>query len=113
MSRIPLATTSGSSSNFQTIFSAALKRYREKTKKDLVIHPLTAQLQACESPSAVLDVLNKQHNIQGFVQSQSDDVESKQWLIATVTVLSAFSDALGEGISLVNHQRPRRQEITL
>jgi hypothetical protein len=112
MSQAPLTTPSGTSSNFQAIFGTALKRYREKTKNDLITHPLTAQLQICESPSAVLDVLNNQYNVQEFIQSQSDDTRSKQWLNATITVLCAFSAALGQGVSLVSLQRTRCQEST-
>jgi hypothetical protein len=102
MPQTPLPMASVASSNFQTIFVTALKRYREKTKNDLITHPLTAQLQLCESPTAVLDVLNKQYGVQEFLQSQSDDARSRKRLGATVTVLCAFSAAVGEGAGLVN-----------
>jgi hypothetical protein len=101
------------SSNFQTIFATALKRYREKTKDDLITHPLTAQLQLCESPSAVLDVLNKQYGVQEFLQSHSDDARSSRGLSATITVLYAFSAAVGEGAGLVNLHGLSRQEYAL
>jgi hypothetical protein len=94
-------TASGSSSNFRSIFDAALKDYKAKTRKDLLAHQLTAELQTCDSPSAILDVLNKQYNIQQFIQLQSDGQRSKQWFNATVTVLCAFSAALGEGVGIV------------
>ncbi|KAH9044071.1 hypothetical protein EDB83DRAFT_2523694 [Lactarius deliciosus] len=55
MSQAP--STSMSSSNFQSIFNAALKVYKKKTKKDLLAHPLTAQLQSCNSPADILLVL--------------------------------------------------------
>jgi hypothetical protein len=109
MSHTPVPAASGSSSNFQSIFDAALNNYKDKTKNDLLAHTLTTQLQSCDSPGAILDVLNKQYNIQQFIQSQSDGQVSKQWLNATVTVLCAFSAALGEGVGLVNLQRFPRQ----
>jgi hypothetical protein len=108
-----MPTPSGSSSNFQSIFDAALKDYKEKTKKDLLAHRFTAQLQNCDSPSAILDVLNKQYNIQQFIRSQSDGQRSKQWLNATVTVLCGLSGALGEGVGMVNLQRFPRQLFSL
>ena len=40
-------SSSTSSSNFRSIFNATLKGYEKKTKKDLLSHPLAAQLQAC------------------------------------------------------------------
>jgi len=45
------------SSNFQSIFSASLQAYDRKTKNKLLHHPLAAQLQSCNSPNAVLTVL--------------------------------------------------------
>jgi hypothetical protein len=100
----PTLTSSASSSNFRSILGAAMKNYKKKTKKDLLTHQLMAQLQTCESPSDILDVLNKQYNIQEFLQSQEGGESSKQWLNATVTVLCAFSGALGEGVGLVSLQ---------
>jgi hypothetical protein len=100
----PVPIASSSSSNFRSIFDAALKDYKTKTRKDLLAYQLTAELQNCDSPSAILDVLNKQYNIQQFIQLQSDGQRSKQWLNATVTVLCAFSAALGEGVGIVNPQ---------
>ncbi|KAI0249185.1 hypothetical protein BJV78DRAFT_720780 [Lactifluus subvellereus] len=101
MSHTPLPIASASSSNFRPIFVAALNNYKRKTKEDLLTHHLTAQLQTCESPSSILDVLNQKYNIQQFIQSQSDGGGSRQWLNATVTVLCGFSAALGEGVGMV------------
>ena len=98
MSHTPLPIASAPSSNFRSIFVAALNNYKKKTKEDLLTHQLTAQLQTCESPSDILDVLN---NLQQLIQSQNDDGSTKQWLNATVTVLGGFSAALGEGVGMV------------
>jgi hypothetical protein len=98
------ATASGSesSSNFQSIFDDALKQYKKKTKKDLLAHQLTAQLQNCDSPAAILAVLDEQYNLTQFIQSQSEDSRPKQWFNATVNVLFAFSGVLCEGAGLVS-----------
>ncbi|KAI0255523.1 hypothetical protein BJV78DRAFT_680818 [Lactifluus subvellereus] len=90
-----------SSSNFRSIFDAALKDYQKKTKNDLLAHQLTAELKSCESATAILAVLNKKYHVQHFIRSQTDRDSSKQWLNATLTVLCAFSAALGEGVGLV------------
>ncbi|KAH9014721.1 hypothetical protein EDB84DRAFT_816702 [Lactarius hengduanensis] len=97
MSQTP--STASSSSNFQTIFSASMKEYEKKTKKDLLLHPLMAQLQTCDSPTDILAVLRTQ--VQQFGQSTSGDDKLTKWLIPTVNVLYAFSGALGEGVGLV------------
>jgi hypothetical protein len=91
--------TATSSSNFQQIFDNALKAYQRRTKKDLLTHPLAAQLQACNSPSSILAVLQQQ--VQESNRSQSTDDRLTKWLDPTVNVLCALSDAFGEGASLV------------
>ncbi|KAH9009821.1 hypothetical protein EDB84DRAFT_1570969 [Lactarius hengduanensis] len=97
MSQAP--STSTSSSNFQFIFNAALKAYEKKTKKDLLAHPLAAQLQACNSPADILVVL--QDKVKELDQSRSADERLSRWLNPTIDVLYAFSATLGEGVGLV------------
>ncbi len=89
-----------SSSNFQSIFNASLQAYDNKTKNQLLDHPLAAQLQSCDSPNAVLSVL--QDLIQQFDQRRTSDERLKNWLNPTVNVLYAFSATLGEGVGLVS-----------
>ena len=88
-----------SSSNFQLIINNALKAYEKRTKKDLLAHPLAAQLQACNSPGAILAVLQQQ--VQGLDQSRSSDDRWTKWLDPTVNVLFALSATLGAGVGLV------------
>jgi len=89
-----------SSSNFQSILNASLQAYDNKTKDQLLDHPLAAQLQSCDSPNAVLSVL--QDLIQQFDQRRTSDERLKNWLNPTVNVLYAFSATLGEGVGLVS-----------
>ena len=101
MSNSHLSTsTATSSTNFQLIFNNALKEYENRTKNDLLAHPLAAQLQDCSSPSAVLAVLRQQ--VPGLDQSSSNDDRWNKWLDPTVNVLHTLSDTLGEGVSLVS-----------
>ena len=85
--------------NFQLILSNALKSYEKRTKCDLLAHPLAAQLQACESPGAILAIIHQQ--VQGLDQSQRADERMTKWLNPTITVLYAFSATLGQGVGLV------------
>jgi hypothetical protein len=100
MSQPRSASTSSSSSNFQSIFNAALKAYEKKTKKDLIAHPLAAQFQACKSPGDILAVL--QEKVNEFDQSRSADERLSQWLNPTINVLYSFSATLGAGVGLVS-----------
>ena len=93
-------TTGPSSSNFQLIFNNALKAYEKRTKKDLLAHPLAAELQNCDSPTKILAVLHQQ--AQGLDQSPSGDDRWTKWLDPTVNVLYMLSGTLAEGISLVS-----------
>jgi hypothetical protein len=91
--------TATSSSNFQRIFDNALEEYQRRTTKDLLKHPLAAQIQACDSPTSIRAVLQQQ--VQELNRSQGTDESLTKWLDPTVNVLCALSDALGEGVSLV------------
>ena len=102
MSQIP--STSTPSPNFQSIFYVALKAYEKKTKKDLLAHPLAAQLQACKSPSDILAVL--QDKVNELDQSRSADERLSQWLNPTINVLYSFSATLGAGVRLVSAVKP-------
>ncbi len=92
-------TSAVSSSRFQLIVIRALKTYKERTKEDLLAHPLAAQLRACDSPGAILLVLQQQ--VQVHKQSRCGHEKLTQCLDPTVNVLWAFSVALGEGVGLV------------
>ena len=86
------------SSDIERVFVAALRSYKEKTGKDLKNHDLFRQLEACNSPATILAVFQAAQ----FGQSRTGaPVRMKQWLFRTLDVLCAFSNTLGEGISLV------------
>ncbi|KAH9042847.1 hypothetical protein EDB84DRAFT_898724 [Lactarius hengduanensis] len=99
MSRSLASSSMPTSSNFKDIFEKALEAYQKKTKQDLAVHPLTSQLQACDSPAAIMTIL--QGHIDQFIQSQSGREKLKSWLNPTISVLYAFSATLGEGVGLV------------
>ena len=82
------------------MFNAALKAYEKKTKKDLLAHPLAAQLQACNTPSDILAVL--QDKVNELDQSMSANERLSQWLNPTINVLYSFSSTIGAGVGLVS-----------
>jgi len=104
----PMSTppTPASLSNFQSIFHASLRAYEKQTKNDLLSHPLAARLHSCDSPAAILTVLQDQ--VQEFEQSRSVNQRLTKWLDPTVNVLYAFSATLGEGVGLVNLNKQAR-----
>jgi hypothetical protein len=97
MSYSHLAT---SSAKFQLIVNNALKAYEKRTRQDLLAHPLAIQLQACNSPSDILAILQQQ--VQGLDQSRTSNDRWTKWLDPTVSVLYALSETLGEGVALVS-----------
>src|ERR1700744_5019376 len=99
MSILPVNPAPSSSSNFQEIFSAAVKAYEKRTKKDLLAHPLACQLQTCNTPSSIIAVLQGQ--VDDLAQARGSDERLTKWLNPTVNVLLTFSTTIGGGVSLV------------
>ncbi|KAN0130216.1 hypothetical protein V8E53_011973 [Lactarius tabidus] len=97
MSQAPSSSTS--SSNFRTIFVAAMKAYEKKTKTDLLTHPLASQLQSCNSSSDILAVL--QDKVNEFDKSRKHNERLSSWLSPTINVLYAFSATVGQGVGLI------------
>jgi hypothetical protein len=93
------SSSSNQASNFQLIFINALDEYKKRTKKDLLKHPLVTELQYCNTPGAILAVLQQQ--LQGLDQSRRNDERWTRWLDPTVNVLYSLSGTVGEGVGLV------------
>ncbi|KAF8267107.1 hypothetical protein EI94DRAFT_72539 [Lactarius quietus] len=87
--------------NFQPIFEKALEEYKKKTGKDLTTHPLAAEIKGCNSPEAILAILEVKANELNQSPSRSSDERLTKWLNPTVNVLNALSATLGQGASLV------------
>jgi hypothetical protein len=86
--------------NFQTIFADALKHYKKRTKKDIAAHSLAAQIESCDSPNAVLTVLQTQ--VQTFDPSPNANERWTTLLGPTITVLYVFSGLLSNTAGPVN-----------
>jgi hypothetical protein len=88
-----------STTNFRIVFVTALEKYREKTKTDLLTHPLATQLQSSHSPSDILAVLHDK--VKEFDKSRTQNERLSSWQNPTINVLYAFSATLGGGLGLV------------
>ncbi len=78
-----------------------MAEYQRKTGNNLLAHWLAAELQSCESVDDVLDVLRDQAKTFAPCEDQIDQRLMK-WIDPLVHVLHTFSDALGDGLSLVS-----------
>ena len=92
--------TKKSSYNLPAVLDAALIAYKKRTRQNLTAHPLTTQLQACDSPEAILIIL--QSYAKQFGSPQSDDERLNTWFSPVVNVLYIFYARLDEGVGSVN-----------
>ena len=93
--------SSSSTPSFQRIFEKALEEYKKKTGKDLTTDPLAAQIKGCNSPGAILTVLEGIAN--ELNQSRGSDERLTKWLNPTVNILSVLTATLGQGAGLVSY----------
>ena len=96
--------SSASPSDFKSILDGALSEYEKKTGKPLFDDRLAAELRGCESVDDIMAILRGR--FEAFQEFRNGDQRSMKWLGPTVNVLSAFSDTLGEGVSLIRQQYP-------
>ncbi|KAH9996134.1 hypothetical protein BJV74DRAFT_987004, partial [Russula compacta] len=85
-------------STFQSIFDAASTEYERKTGQDLQNHSFAAELDHCNSPDAVLEILQRQAD--ALEEAGMSDQTLMKWLNPTVHVLYTFSETIGEGVSI-------------
>ena len=96
-------------SNFKLMLDAALAKYKKKTGTDLLALWLASELQTCDSVDSVLDILR--HQAKAF--ERSDDQKLIKWIDPLINVLFTFSDALGDGISLVSITTPIHEHFCI
>jgi len=90
----PDACPNASISNFQLVLESALEAYEKKSKSKRLAYSLAAQLQTCDSPDAIISVLNDL--IQQIDRRRSSDQRLTTWLGPTVEVLHVFCTTLSE-----------------
>lgn len=95
------SASSSPSSNFLSVFNAAIETYEKTAKNKLLTHPLATQIQSCDTPADILSVL--QDLVQQLDENRSSNQGLTNWLGPTVNVLFSFSATLGAGVGLVCH----------
>jgi hypothetical protein len=95
-------TPSSTSSNFETLFNAALEKYTKQTGKDLRNHPLVSKIDSCNGPDAILDIFQEQ--AQAFDEFRRGDPKLFKWLRPVVNVLHSLStnEVLRDSVSYVS-----------
>jgi hypothetical protein len=88
-----------SPANFRLI-SDAFDDYAKQVGIDLTKNPLAEALQACDSPKAVLELL--QEKAQAFKDYRDGNRTLINWLNPVVQVVHGFSGLIGPAISLVS-----------
>ncbi|KAH9025604.1 hypothetical protein EDB85DRAFT_2149688 [Lactarius pseudohatsudake] len=92
------SSTTATPSDFKSILDAALTEYKNKTGKELLDHPLAAEVQRCDSVDAILALFQGQ--AKAFQQFRDSDQRLMKWINPVVDVLFTFSGTLSEGVSL-------------
>jgi hypothetical protein len=92
-------TAGPSTENSSAIFKSAITEYKRVTGNRLDNHPLAAQLDTCDSPDAISNILRTQ--AQAFSKSRQGDEKLMGCLNPIVHILFVFSGIFGEGVGLV------------
>jgi hypothetical protein len=102
MSSVSNPAPAVTSSNFETVFNAALAKYTKQTRKDLRNHPLAAIIDGCDGPDSILDIFQQQSL--AFDEFRKGDTKLFKWLRPVVNVLYALSTnaVLSNSSSLVS-----------
>ena len=91
------SSTTIPSSNFKVIFDVALANYREHTGVDLSQYPLAEKLQNCQSPDAILEIL--QEKAKEFEEFRNGNHKLINCLRPVVQVLHVFSGVLDNHVA--------------
>ena len=87
----------------ESIISAALDEYKKNTGNDLQSHPLSAELQNCDSVDGILDILQRQANTVEKLRDRNRGI--MKWVVSSVNILCTISATLGDGSGLVRPQK--------
>ena len=97
-----MSNTASTSSNFDTLFNAALVEYTKQTGKDLRNHPLASEINSCDSPDSILRIFQEQ--AEKFDEFRKGDKQLFNCLGPIIKVLHAFStnEILKDAVSHVS-----------
>ena len=85
-----------------SILETALNEYKKNTGQDLLSHPLSVELQHCDSVDGILAILQRQVNTLERLRDGNQGV--MKWVRSSVNILCSISATLGDGAGVM---RPR------
>ena len=98
-----MSSASNTTSNFETIFNAALANYTKQTGKDLRNHPLASKIDSSDSPDSILDIFQEQAQaFDEFRRGKPGDTELFKSLEPVVNVLLPAKDVLRHSVGYVS-----------
>ena len=83
----------------ESILVVALDEYKRNTGNDLQSHPLSAELQSCDSVDGILAILQRQANT--VEKHRDDNQRMMKWVRSSVSILCSISATMGDGAGLV------------
>jgi hypothetical protein len=90
---------SDSNSVLDSALSNALNEYKAKTGQELLEHPLSAEVQRCDSVDAILAIF--QGHVEALKQFRAGNQTLMNWISPVVNILFNFSEILGVVASVV------------
>ena len=100
-----MATPSGSSI-FDSLFQSALEEYKKETNIDLVKHPLSDQLECCDSVEAITQAVQEQAQaFRDFRGGNNKLVTSLKNAVQVLYRISSSTVDLGDAIGFVCRNR--------
>ena len=98
-----MSSTLSSSSNFQSIFDAALSEYTKQTGIDLAIHPSAQTLQNSSSADAILALLeDKAKQFQAYRDGNRKLINCLKPVVQVLHTVSAILGEAATSVSLTN-----------
>jgi hypothetical protein len=85
--------------DLESILDCALTEYKKTTGRELLEHPLAADVKRCDSVDAISAILRRQAS--GFRRFDDSDQKFMRWIDPIVRVLSTFSGTLDGVASMV------------
>ena len=88
------------------MLAAALSEYKKNTGNDLHSHPLSTELQHCDSVDGILVILQRQVNTVEKLRDGNRGI--MKWVRSSVNILCSISATLGDGAGLVRLRKRTR-----
>ena len=87
----------------ESILATALNEYKKNTGNDLQSHPLSVELQCCDSADGILAIIQRQANTVEKLRDGNGGI--MKWVRSSVNILCSISATLGDGAGLVRHRK--------